>query len=213
MSKIGVLGSGGVGQTLAKGLQGKGHAARIASRSGDKLAAYSAETGVQEGTFADVAAWADLVILAVQGGAAEGIVRALAPQLAGKIVIDANNPISGPPVDGLLPYFTTDRSLMELLAAAAPEARFVKAFSSVGAHLMIDPKLPGGRPTMFICGDDPAAKAEVVALLDSVGWDAEDVGKAPAAKAIEALCQLWCAPGILHNDWVHAFKVLRPAAG
>lgn len=213
MGRIGILGSGGVGQTLSKGLLAKGHDVRIASRTGDKLAAFSAETGVAEGTFVDVAAWAELIILAVQGAAAEGIVRALAPQLAGKVVIDANNPISGPPVDGFLPYFTTDRSLMELLAAAAPEARFVKAFSSVGAHLMIDPQLPGGRPSMFICGDDPAAKAEVVALLDSVGWDAEDVGKAPAAKAIEALCQLWCAPGFLRNDWVHAYKVLRPAAG
>ena len=122
MGKIGILGSGGVGQTLSKGLLAKGHDVRIASRTGDKLAAFSAETGVPEGTFAEVADWAELVILAVQGAAAEGIVRELAPALAVKVVIDANNPISGPPVDGFLPYFTTARSLMELLAAPGESA-------------------------------------------------------------------------------------------
>jgi predicted dinucleotide-binding enzyme len=87
----------------------------------------------------------------------------------------------------------------------------VKAWNSVGAHLMIDPKLEGGRPTMFIAGDDDAAKKEVAAILDGVGWEAEDVGKAAGARAIEPLCQLWCAPGFLRNDWAHALKIVRPA--
>ena len=131
---------------------------------------------------------------------------------AGKVVIDTTNPIADePPEDGIVRYFTgPNDSLMERLQKAAPEARFVKAWNSVGNHLMINPKLPGGRPTMFICGNDATAKAQVSALLDGFGWDVEDVGTVKGARAIEPLCQLWCAPGFLRNDWVHAYKVLKP---
>jgi hypothetical protein len=100
---------------------------------------------------------------------------------------------------------------MEQLQKAQPEARFVKSWNSVGAPLMIDPQLEGGRPTMFICGNDEAAKKEVSAILAEVGWDAEDIGKASGARAIEPLCQLWCAPGFLRGDWAHAYRVVRPA--
>jgi len=100
---------------------------------------------------------------------------------------------------------------MEVLQKAHPSARFVKAWNSVGAHLMIDPHFEGGRATMFIAGNDDAAKKEVSTILDGVGWDAEDLGKASAARPIEALCQLWCAPGFLRNDWAHAYRVVRPS--
>lgn len=211
MARYGVIGSGDVGKVLAAGLARHGHDVRIGSRDGRKLAAWSRESGVAEGAFAAVAAHAEVAVLAVGGTVAEEVVRALAGPLAGKVVVDATNPISGPPVKGILPFFTgPDDSLMERLQRAAPAARFVKAFSCVGHALMVDPRLPGGRPTMFIAGDDPAAKALVTALLDELGWDAEDVGGAEGARAIEPLCRLWCAPGFLRNDWMHAFRVLRP---
>jgi hypothetical protein len=73
---------------------------------------------------------------------------------------------------------------------------------------MVNPKLPS-KPTMFICGNDPAAKAATRAILDTFGWETEDLGVAEAARAIEPLCILWCLPGFLRNDWMHAFKVLR----
>jgi predicted dinucleotide-binding enzyme len=76
---------------------------------------------------------------------------------------------------------------------------------------MVKPQLKGGRPSMFIAGNDAAAKAEVTRILDSFGWDTEDMGPATAARAIEPLCMLWCIPGFARNDWMHAFKVLRPA--
>jgi hypothetical protein len=98
---------------------------------------------------------------------------------------------------------------MERLQAQVPQARFVKAFNSVGNSLMVNPKL-SSRPSMFICGNDEAAKKTVTQVLEQFGWDAEDVGKAEGARAIEPLCMLWCVPGFLRNDWVHAFKVLRP---
>ncbi len=100
---------------------------------------------------------------------------------------------------------------MEQLQRAVPAAHFVKAFSSVGNAFMVNPDFGGVRPTMFICGDDPGAKAEATAILAQFGWDAEDMGACVAARAIEPLCMLWCIPAFLKNDWMHAFKLLRPS--
>jgi hypothetical protein len=83
------------------------------------------------------------------------------------------------------------------------------AFSSVGSALMVNPELPGGRPTMFICGDDAAAKQQVTQVLDRFGWEVEDLGAVEAARAIEPLCMLWCIPGLRQNRWTHAFKLLK----
>ena len=131
--------------------------------------------------------------------------------LRGKAVIDANNPIAdAPPANGVIKYFTNfDQSLMEQLQKEFPDARFVKAFNSVGRMLMVNPSLPGGKPTMFICGNDEAAKNTVGKILDQFGWETADMGKAEAARAIEPLCMLWCIPGFLRNEWTHAFKLLR----
>jgi len=212
--RIGVIGSGEVGQTLARGLRTHGYEARIASRSPEKLAAFSKSSGIQTGTFADVAAWAEGVVLAVKGDAAEAAVReAGAANLSGKLVIDTTNPIAHePPEDGVLKYFTSPNvSLMERLQTACPDAKFVKAFNSVGSALMVNPVFPGGaKPTMFYCGNDASAKAIVATILEQFGWDAADMGTAKAARAIEPLCQLWCIPGFRDNAWgSHAFALLR----
>ncbi|MEZ4390639.1 MAG: NAD(P)-binding domain-containing protein [Polyangiales bacterium] len=211
MSRVGVLGSGDVGKVLALGFKKHGHDVRIGSREGNKLAAWSAEHGVAEGTFTSVVEHAEVVVLVVLGRAAEEIVSGLADALAGKVVIDATNPIAAaPPVGGILQYFTgPNESLMERLQKAAPAARFVKAFSSVGNAFMVNPSFPGGTPTMFICGDDADAKRVVTEILASFGWDAEDCGPVQGARAIEPLCQLWCAPGFQRNQWTHAFKLLK----
>lgn len=209
--KIGVLGSGNVGTTLARGFKEAGHDVRIASREGTKLAAFTKETGIAEGRFTDVTAFAEVVVIAVKGDIAVELSKSLASQLAGKVVLDTTNPISGAAVNGMLPYFTAaNESLLQRLQQAVPGARFVKAFNSVGAALMVKPKLPGGKPAMFICGDDAAAKATTTTLLAELGWNTEDVGPAALGHAVEALCQLWCAPGFLKNDWAHAFAMLRP---
>jgi predicted dinucleotide-binding enzyme len=211
--KVGVLGSGQVAQVLAKGFHSKGHAVHIGSRDPQKVADFARSAGIAPATFAEAAAAAELVVLAVKGGAArQALELAGAAALAGKIVIDVTNPIADAPPDGpVIRFFTgPNESLMESLQAAFPAARLVKAWSSVGAGLMVDPKLPGGPPTMFIAGDDAAAKRTVTELLGTFGWDAEDMGPAAGARAIEPLCVLWCIPGFLRNDWAHAFKLLRP---
>jgi hypothetical protein len=73
---------------------------------------------------------------------------------------------------------------------------------------MVDPVFAEGKPTMFICGNDDAAKKAVTGILDQFGWETADMGGAEAARAIEPLCMLWCIPGFLHNQWTHAFKLL-----
>lgn len=210
MADVAVLGTGDVGKVLALGFKKHGHGARIGSREGAKLTSWCAEHGISEGRFASVVEGAEVVVLAVGGGVAEELVRSLGGALDGKVVIDATNPISGAPVKGILPFFTgPNDSLMERLQRAAPAARFVKAFSCVGNALMVNPSLDGGRPTMFIAGDDLDAKKTVTAILDQFGWDTEDVGGVEGARAIEPLCQLWCARGFLHGQWRHAFKLVR----
>ena len=208
---IAILGSGDVGQALARGFRTLGHEVRIGSREGNKLAAFCAETNVTEGRFAEVIEGAELVVVSVKGGVAEELVRSLASGLSGKVVIDTTNPISGPPKGGIVPYFTgAHESLLQRLMAAAPGARFVKCWNTITAHLMVKPKLSGGTPVMFLCGDDAEAKATVSELVRACGFAPEDVGTSEAGHAVEALCQIWCAPGFLRNDWSHAFALLRP---
>ena len=84
----------------------------------------------------------------------------------------------------------------------------VKAFNSVGAGRMINPKYEQGTPTMFICGNDAGAKQQVSEILTEFGWEAFDCGTIRASRAIEPLCMLWCIPGFLKNQWTHAFKLL-----
>ncbi len=213
--KVGVIGSGRVGEVLSNGFIAHGHSVMRASRDPSKLEAWRRGAGgdASVGSLAATAEWAQTLVLAVKGSGAEEAVRLCGlDAVAGKTILDATNPIAeAPPEHGLIRFFTgPDESLMERLQRLAPEAHFVKCFSSVGAALMVDPDLPGGRPSMFICGDDDGAKAEARAILDDFGWDTEDLGVAAAARAIEPLTILWCIPGFLHGDWVHAYKVLRP---
>jgi len=213
MARFGVLGSAVVGQTLARGLTAHGHEARIGSRSPAKLAEFSRTSGILSGTFSEVAAWGEHLVLAVQGRVAEAALGAAgADHLGGKVVIDVTNPIADePPEDGVVRFFTgPNDSLMERLQARFPDARFVKAFNIVGSAVMVNPKLPGGPPTMFFCGNDAEAKAVVRNLLTQFGWEPADMGTAKAARAIEPLCQLWCIPGFREQQWTHAFKLLTP---
>ena len=214
MARISVLGSGEVGKVLADGFLKHGHDVMRASRDGGKLAEWKAGAGsrAHTGTFAEAGAWGDIVVLAVKGTAAESALeQAGIAGLKGKIVIDTTNPIAEkPPENGVLRFFTTlDESLMERLQRKAPEVRFVKAFSCVGNAFMVNPQFPGGPPTMFFCGNDASAKADVKTLLVQFGWDCSDMGGVEAARAIEPLCMLWCIPGLTGQGWMHAFKLLR----
>jgi hypothetical protein len=211
--KVGVIGSGDVAKALASGFLKHGHDVVIGTRDPAKLedwAAQNSRAGV--GSFTDAAQFGEVVVLAVKGlAAAEALRAAGASNLAGKTVIDATNPIAeAPPQNGVLQFFTTlHESLMEQLQREFPDARLVKAFSSVGNTRMVNPQFDGGKPTMFICGNDEGAKKAVAGILDQFGWETADMGKVEAARAIEPLCMLWCIPGFLRGEWTHAFKLLR----
>jgi hypothetical protein len=208
MSTVAVLGTGIVGRTLAAGLRDLGHTVTIGSRSGREVEGWDGAAG----TFAEALDGAEVAVLAVKGSVAVELVTGLAAALSGVTVLDTTNPIADTaPVDGVIGYFTgPNESLLERLQAAAPEAKFVKAFNSVGSALMVNPSLPGGPPTMFIAGDDADARAVAAGIVRRLGWDVEDLGSAVAARAIEPLCVLWCIPGLRDNTWAHAFKLLRP---
>lgn len=211
--KVGILGSGEVGKALGEGFIKHRHEVLLGTRHPAKLADWVAQnSAARVGSFAEAAEFGELIVLAVNGKASSSALGlAGAENLAGKTVIDATNPISdAPPVNGVLSFFTgPNGSLLEQLQQEFPDARFVKAFNSVGSALMVNPRLEDGRPTMFICGNDAAAKKAVTEILDQFGWETYDMGTAEAARAIEPLAILWCIPGFLRNEWTHAFKLLR----
>ena len=210
--KIGILGSGDVAKALGGGFLKHGHDVTIGTRTPAKLADWAKQHPTARiGSFADAAQFAELGVLAVKGSAAADVLQAAgAANLAGKTVIDTTNPIAdAPPVNGVLKFYTSlDESQHERLQRAFPGIKFVKAFNSVGNAFMVNPQFQGGKPTMFICGNDEASKKTVRAVLDQFGWETADMGQAEAARAIEPLCMLWCIPGFLRNDWAHAFKLL-----
>jgi 8-hydroxy-5-deazaflavin:NADPH oxidoreductase len=213
VTRVAILGSGTVGQTLARGFQKYGNEVIIGTQNPAKKIDWQETTARPPDvtTYQRAAEFADIFVLAVKGTVAEDVAKVVGPHAAGKIVIDATNPIAElPPENGVLRFFTTlDESLMERLQKLVPQAHFVKAFNSVGNALMVNPDFGGIQPTMFICGNDEAAKREVSVILDRFGWDSEDMGSIQAARAIEPLCMLWCIPGFTKNQWSHAFKLLK----
>jgi predicted dinucleotide-binding enzyme len=214
-TKIGIIGSGVVARVLGDGFLKYGYEVMLGTRDTTKLADWLASGTGKAGSFSEAASFGDIIVLAVKGTMANSALQmAGKANHAGKIVIDATNPIADmPPVNGVLQYYTSfGDSQMERLQEAFPETRFVKAFNSVGNNFMVDPDFNGIKPTMFICGNDPEARKGVTAILDQFGWETEDMGAAEAARAIEPLCILWCIPGFTKNSWNHAFKLLKKQA-
>lgn len=199
--RIGILGSGAVGQSLARGYARHGHEVRIGTRQ-------PAVEDLPVGPPAEVAAWAELVVLGVQGGAAAELAGSLAAELDGKVLVDATNPLdfsSGAPA---LFVGHTD-SLGERVQRVVPRVRVVKAYNTVGNTLFVDPEVPGGPPTMLIGGNDVDAKATVTALLAETGWDVVDLGGIEVSRYLEPICMAWVVYGMKAGTWNHAFRLLR----
>jgi predicted dinucleotide-binding enzyme len=215
MKKIGILGSGQVGKTLAKAFLKYNYPVKIGSRSEEKQQKLQDEIDgdIQVGDFLSCAAFGDIIILAVKGSVALETLRDIgSDRLSGKVIIDATNPIAdAPPQNGVLRFFTSlDKSLMEMLQDEFPNTHFVKAFNSIGSALMVNPVFRNNeRATMFICGNSAEAKAAVTEINGKFGFETEDMGAAEAARAIEPLCMLWCIPGFKDNSWSHAFRLIR----
>jgi predicted dinucleotide-binding enzyme len=199
--RIGILGSGVVGQALANGLPRHGHEVRIGTRK-------DAVAGLPVGSPEEVAASADLVFLSVAGTAAVEVAGSVREQLRGKVLIDTTNPLdfsSGGP--GLFVGHTD--SLGEQVQRAVPETQVVKAYNTVGNALMVDPDLPGGPPSMFIGGDSEQAKSTVAELLETTGWEVFDLGGIEVSRYLEPMCVAWVLHGVRTGSWDHAYRLLR----
>jgi hypothetical protein len=213
--KIGIIGSGIVGRVLGSAFIKEGHEVVLGTRDTTKaeVVKWATEnTKAQTGSFENAASFGEIIVLATGGSVTHNAIElAGKANFAGKIVIDATNPIAAaPPVNGVLQFYTDQNdSLLQQTQRLLPEAKLVKAFNSVGNAVMYKPDFGGVKPTMFICGNDGGAKKTVTDILTAFGWDTEDMGKAEAAGAVESLCVLWCIPGFVQNSWTHAFKLLR----
>lgn len=212
--KIGILGSGDVGQAIGAGLVTLGHTVRLGSRAvpNDKALAWAREMGPRAsvGTFADAASFGELVVLATLGVATDSALAIAGPEhLRGKVVIDATNPLNALP--GATPTLAIagEDSGGERVQRLLPDARVVKAFNTVGFQLMYRPNLPGGPPDMFIAGNDAAAKAVVAEILKGFGWGAVDTGGIASSRYLEAMCLAWILSGTQSGNWNQAFKMLR----
>jgi 8-hydroxy-5-deazaflavin:NADPH oxidoreductase len=196
--RIGVLGTGIVGRTLASALVGGGHEVRMGSRTAgnEHAVAWVAETGAgaSEGTFADAAGFGELLFNATSGSNSPAVLEAAgAEQLADKVLVDVSNPLDFS-TGALTLTVCNDDSVGERLQRAFPDLRVVKALNTVTAALMVQPSLVAGAHTIFVCGDDAGAKGQVAELLQGFGWPAVsilDLGDITGARAMEMYLPLW----------------------
>ena len=209
--RVGILGSGDVAKSLARGFLGEGHEVMLGSREPGKLAAWVRDSGASasSGTFAETATFGELVALAVHGLTSVDAIQMAGPgSFKGKVVIDATNPLDmsgGAPtlVGGL------GTSAGELNQRALPGAFVVKAFNSVGNAHFYKPDFPGGPPDMFMCGDDGNAKEQVSRVCKAFGWNPIDVGGIGLSHYLEAAAMIWIITAFAGGHWNQAFKLLR----
>ncbi|KAB1186883.1 MULTISPECIES: NADPH-dependent F420 reductase [Haloferax] len=211
-SRIGILGSGDVGRALGRGFARHGWDVKLGTRNPDELRTElgPTEADISVGTFAEAAAYGDVVILAVLGDAAEAVVElAGEANFSGKLVLDATNPLD---FSSGVPHLSLGgtTSLGERIQEALPEASVVKCFNTVSNMQMVDPEFEAGTPPMFICGNDDDAKTQTEAILVELGWPgAMDVGDITSARYLEALVPLWVRVGSNLGTWKHAFTAVQ----
>ena len=212
--RVGILGTGDVGRALGRGFAQLGHQVKMGSReaNNEKAKAWVAETGpaASTGSFAEAAQSAEVAVLCTLWSGTENALRMAGTQnLAGKVLIDATNPlVFTPGAPPALALGHTD-SGGEHVQRWAPQAHVVKAFNTVGHAHMFKPQFAGGPPDMFICGNDAGAKTTVTDILTAFGWNTIDIGGIEGARLLEPMCILWVLYGMRTNTWNHAFKLLR----
>jgi len=196
--KIGVLGSGMVGSSIAGKLVSLGHEVKMGSRSAtnEKAVAWvkSAGKGASQGTFADAAAFGEIVFNCTAGaGSLDALKMAGAQNLRGKVLVDVANPLDFSHGMPATLFISNDDSLAERIQAALPETRVVKALNTVNANVMVNPGRVPGETDIFVCGNDAGAKAQVVRTLkEEFGWkNVIDLGDLTAARGTESYLHLW----------------------
>jgi predicted dinucleotide-binding enzyme len=212
--KIGILGTGDVGRALGNGFIALGHEVKMGSRDArnEKALAWASTAGINAsaGTFADAVEFGDVVVLALLWAGAENAIKLAGPEnFAGKVVIDAINPLLFEPGKGPTLAIGHTDSAGEQVQRWLPSAHVVKAFNIVGYAHMFKPDFPCGPPDMFICGNDAAAKLTVTEILKEFGWPTIDIGGIEGSRLLEPLCVLWVGYALSARSGNHAFKLLR----
>lgn len=186
MKKVGVLGSGAVGRSLAEGFIKHGYSVMLGTSNPNKLSDWQSGPNGKVASFERAASFGDLIVLAVKGSAAMKIVELVKIGISGKTILDVTNPLAEEKSKaGNVSHFTSpDLSLMEQLQELVPDAFFVKAFNCVNSKLMVNP--PKSKTTvMQICGNEDGSKKEAKEVLIQFGFKSKDIGKASAAREIE----------------------------
>lgn len=214
--KIGILGTGDVGRVLGAGFVAAGHDVMIGSRDpkSDKLTEWvkKTESKGKTGFFAEAAKHGEVLVLACLGTAVEDVIKISggADAFAGKIVLDATNPLQFAPGKPPSLFVGGDDSLGERVQRWLPKAKVVKAFNTIGNAHMVKPSFKEGDPDFLHAGDDKDAKETVVALAKDLGWKSfVDLGGIDASRALEEMCVAWVRHGIISGGWNHAFKLLH----
>jgi hypothetical protein len=212
--KIGIIGTGDVGRTLASGFIKYGHEVMLGSRdvSQEKVQQWlSVNSGnASLGNFSEAAAFGEVVVIATPwSGTKNAINLANASNFTGKTVIDVTNPLDFS--NGFPPKLAggLTGSAGEMIQHWLLGANVVKAFNIVGNTHMVNPKFSEGTPDMFICGNDTKAKVTVNGFLNDFGWQTIDLGNIAMSKLLESLAMIWIVYGFSNNSWNHAFKLLR----
>lgn len=192
--KIGVLGTGVVGQTIAGKLVSLGHDVMMGARSADneKVLAFAARTGGRAGSFGDAIRHGELVVNGTRGDGSVAALRQGAADLAGKTLIDISNPLDFS--HGFPPTLSVSNtnSLGETIQREFPAARVVKTLNTVTAAVMVEPGRVPGQHTVFVSGNDAAAKGQAMDLLRSFGWTSIiDLGDITTARGPEQFLPLW----------------------
>ncbi|MBX3223517.1 MAG: NAD(P)-binding domain-containing protein [Labilithrix sp.] len=195
--KIGVLGTGVVGETIGAKLVALGHEVKISGRApvNDKAIAWAAKVGAKAsyGTFAEAAAFAELVFNCTKGEGAVDAVRAAREGLSGKILVDVTNPLDFSAGFPPTLFVSGTDSLGERIQREVPEAKVVKALNTINCNVMVDPARLGGASDVFVSGNDAEAKATVSRFLcEQFGWkEVVDLGDITTARGTESYLPLW----------------------
>ena len=221
--QVGIIGSGDVARSLGRAFITLGHSVMLGSRTpeGEKLQAWqqkmtaqiaastSPATQALSGSFEQAARFGQLCVVAVRGAALESALALAGPEhFAGKVVIDATNPLKMGPDKQLALSVGFSDSMGEMTQRLLPAAKVVKAFNCVNNAHMFKPDFPGGQPEMFICGNDAEAKASVTALLQQFGWTALDAGGIDAARYIEPFGVLGIRQAFKTGQWNYVLRVI-----
>ncbi len=212
--KVSIIGSGDVGQALARGLIELGHNVMIGTRDVNKKDLHWVKKHPKEkisvGSYTESADFGEFAILAVAWNASDNVLTVIKPELSGKVVIDVTNPLIFN--DDKPPELAVGHNISagEMVQQTLSDSHVIKTLNIINHKNMVNPKYKQGKPVMFLCGNNSSAKTFVKQILIEIGWeDIQDIGGIKKSRLLEPLCLLWIEYGVVNDTWNHSFSVLN----